>query len=91
MYTEQDARHSLNFFQIIDYNEALSIGNTFTVTLIPSYHILGASFITVSNGTKTLTFSGDLGQPDTFMMKNPPAITHTDYLILESTYGGQAP
>ena len=41
----------------------------------------------VSDGKKTLTFSGDLGSPDQLIMKSPTYLKQTDYLVLESTYG----
>lgn len=86
LYTAQDARNSLNFFEVIDYNKVITLG-ALQVTLIPSYHIIGASFVVVSDGKKTLTFSGDLGRPNQLIMKSPTPIEKTDFLVLESTYG----
>lgn len=86
LYTEKDARDSLKQFQVVGYGTPHQIGD-FTYTLSRSGHILGSSFITISNGHRTLTFSGDLGRPHTAIMRNPAKLTHTDYLVLESTYG----
>jgi metallo-beta-lactamase family protein len=58
-----------------------------TVKLIFSAHILGSSFVVISDEKNKLTFSGDLGRPNQLIMKDPPIIRDTDYLVLESTYG----
>jgi metallo-beta-lactamase family protein len=87
LYTKADAKHSLHSFKIVDYSTVLSIGISLTVTLISSSHILGSSFVVVSNGKRTLTFSGDLGRPNQLIMKAPTHLKHTDYLVIESTYG----
>ena len=87
LYTIADAERSLKLFRVVDYDTALSLGKVLKVTLIRSGHILGSSFVVVSDGKKTLTFSGDLGRPDQLIMKDPTHLTETDYLVLDSTYG----
>ncbi len=51
LYTKADAQYSLRFFQVIDYDKAFSLG-PLTITLIRCSHILGSSFIVVSDGKK---------------------------------------
>lgn len=60
LYTAEDAQESLHFFQVVDYDKILNL-RSLHITLIASYHILGASFVIVSDGKQKLTFSGDLG------------------------------
>jgi metallo-beta-lactamase family protein len=86
LYTVQDAQHALAFFKPVEYDHTITIGSL-RATLIRSGHILGSAFVVISDGTRTLTFSGDLGRPQQFIMKSPPALKNTDYLVLESTYG----
>ncbi len=88
LYTKADAVHALKYFQPVDYDTIITI-KSLQVTLIRSGHILGSTFVIVSDGTQKLTFSGDLGRPDQFIQKAPPHITQTDYLVLESTYGNR--
>lgn len=87
LYTAGDAAYALNFFQVIDFDKVFTIANSLRITLVRSYHILGASFVIISDGKKTLTFSGDLGRPNELIMKAPTHLKKTDYLVLESTYG----
>lgn len=89
LYTEKDAENSLTFFHPVDYNTVFVLGSL-KVTLIQSFHILGSSFIVISDDKETLTFSGDLGRPHQLLMKSPPHLTQTDFLVLESTYGDKA-
>ncbi|MFH1831905.1 MAG: MBL fold metallo-hydrolase [bacterium] len=87
LYTKIDAEHSLKFFQVIDYDTVLTIGKSLKITLIRSGHILGSSFITISDGKQTITFSGDLARPNQLLMKPPTHLKKTDFLVIESTYG----
>lgn len=86
LYTKADAEHALQFFHVVELEKAFNIG-AFTITLIRCSHILGASFVVMSDGKTTLSFSGDLGSSTQLIMKAPSYLKHTDYLVLESTYG----
>lgn len=86
LYTKEDAQNSLPFFRPVAYDTVITIG-ALQVTLIRSGHILGSSFVIVSDGKQKLTFSGDLGRPDDLILKAPPHLQETDYLVIESTYG----
>lgn len=86
LYTKDDAQQALTHFKPTDYDETVQI-KSLQATLIRSGHILGSSFVIVSNGKETLTFSGDLGRPKQSILKAPPYIKETDYLVLEATYG----
>ncbi|MBA3954272.1 MBL fold metallo-hydrolase [Candidatus Dependentiae bacterium] len=87
LYTARDAENALKFFNPVDYDTVIDIGTSLKVTLVRSGHILGSSFVIVSDGKQKLTFSGDLGRPQQFMLKAPPALKQTDFLVIESTYG----
>lgn len=87
LYTEQDARRALELFKVVDYQTLIKLGGSLTASLIQSGHIIGSSFVIISDGKKTLTFSGDLGRPHQLIMKPPTHIASTDILVIESTYG----
>lgn len=87
LYTKSDAENSLKFFKPVNYDTTIDIGGSLTVMLIRSGHILGSSFVIVSDGKQTVTFSGDLGRPHQWIMKSPPPLKQTDFLVIESTYG----
>lgn len=88
LYNAYDAELSLKFFHPVNFDVATKVKD-FTFTLKPAGHILGASFVILSDDKKTISFSGDLGRPDQPIMKAPTHLTHTDYLVVESTYGNR--
>ncbi|MCX5923122.1 MAG: MBL fold metallo-hydrolase [Candidatus Dependentiae bacterium] len=88
LYTIKDAENAITLFQTMDYGTVFSVGSL-KIKLIQSFHILGSSFVVISDGSKTLTFSGDLGRPNQLIMKSPPHLKETDFLVLESTYGNK--
>ncbi|BEU87661.1 MBL fold metallo-hydrolase [Selenomonas sp. TAMA-11512] len=91
LYTMEDAVSSLKHFVSVEYNERFAIADHISVCYRDAGHIMGSAIIEIfihENGEETkLVFSGDLGQPDQPILKNPTAIKGADYLIVESTYG----
>jgi metallo-beta-lactamase family protein len=93
LYTEKDAKKSLEFFKPVNYYEEFEVG-PFLLRFIPVGHILGASSILVTskNTGKKILFSGDIGRYDDYVMTKPadfPKGETLDYLVMESTYGGR--
>jgi len=86
LYTQQEAQHSLQFFQVVNYNTLITIG-ALQVKLLSSEHIIGSAFVIVTDGKNKLTFSGDLSGFNQLLMKPPVLLKQTDYLVVESTYG----
>lgn len=90
LYTVQDAMRTLQLLQPIRFNSPTKL-DELTATFIPSGHILGAAFIKISvseNGQNTdILFTGDMGRYHSAILKDPTAVSQTDYLLLESTYG----
>ncbi|MDH5748646.1 MAG: MBL fold metallo-hydrolase [Rhodospirillales bacterium] len=87
LYTRRDAERCLKQFKVVDFGKPRGLECGLTFTLSRSGHILGSSFIQVSDGQTSILFSGDLGRPDDPVMKPPAHMQRTDYLVLESTYG----
>tara|TARA_Y100000588_G_C14259444_1_gene926965 strand:+ start:34 stop:1389 length:1356 start_codon:yes stop_codon:yes gene_type:complete len=86
LYTVKDAEYALSLFHPIAYDFVITIGGL-QIMLIQSGHILGGSFVVITDGKSKITFSGDLGRPDQMLMKEPAHLKETDYLVLDSTYG----
>jgi len=93
LYTIEDATNSLAFFKPVDYNQAFSIGENVKVMFKDSGHILGSASIEMwireGNEEIKLVFSGDLGNTDVPLMKDPTIIEDADYVFIESTYGNK--
>lgn len=88
LYTKQEAEDCLQYFKPVDFGRPHRLGDNLSFTLYRAGHILGASFIRVTDGSGTsILFSGDMGRLNDPVMKAPAQIQDADYLVVESTYG----
>ncbi|NHK32538.1 MAG: MBL fold metallo-hydrolase [Asgard group archaeon] len=89
LYDEEDVFESLKNFVTIPYHQTEQIEKYTSLKFIDAGHILGsAQSILDVDGTK-IVFTGDLGQNDQPLIKNPDPIEKAHYLITESTYGNK--
>jgi metallo-beta-lactamase family protein len=84
---EEDARQSLAYFKPVNLNEVIEIASGITAIFTPVGNIVGACAIKISAKGKSITFSGDVGRQHDLVMYPPKALSETDYLVVESTYG----
>ncbi len=89
LYTEDDAHRSLKYFSPVEFGARFEIGGGLSAELARAGHILGAAIVSVRDGKRTITFSGDLGRSADLIMPPPSQIEQTDYLVVESTYGNR--
>jgi metallo-beta-lactamase family protein len=90
LYTEEDAERCLRLLRPIETGTVRDVGAGLQARLEPSGHILGSAFITLSDGRRSIVFSGDLGRPNDALMAAPTRIEEADWLVVESTYGDRA-
>lgn len=91
IYTADDAVNALKQLRPVDYDELVQVSPEIELRLRDAGHILGSSIVELwlqENGRKIkLVFSGDLGQGNQPIIKDPTIIESADYLFMESTYG----
>ncbi|MCX7085854.1 MAG: MBL fold metallo-hydrolase [Methylococcales bacterium] len=91
LYDLDDVEALLKLRHPIAYYAEKEILPGVSVSFHEAGHILGSSIvrlrITESNENKTLVFSGDLGNPNSPLLRDPSVLTEADVLLLESTYG----
>ena len=91
LYTVQDAEIAMLYFQVIPYGETFSPVEGVTVRYEDSGHILGSAIIYLTlqedGKTRTLAYTGDLGNINMPIVNDPSPRETTDYVITESTYG----
>ncbi|MBT6136676.1 MAG: MBL fold metallo-hydrolase [Rhodospirillaceae bacterium] len=90
LYTEADARASLDLFRPVAFGRPIALPDGAFCTFHPAGHILGAAILEISWHGRTIVFSGDLGRPDSPVMVPPTCMRRADYLVVESTYGDRA-
>ena len=90
-YTEEDVRDVMKLFRSVPYGKLQTIDENLTVRFTDAGHLLGSAFIEFfleENGEKRkLVFSGDVGNVNQPIIRDPQPIQDADYLIIESTYG----
>ncbi len=91
LYTAEDAANTMNFFNPCEYNEIYMIDEGLSIRFTDAGHLLGSSFIEFfledQGETVKLVCSGDVGNINQPIIKDPQAISDADYLLIESTYG----
>lgn len=91
LYGINDALDALKQFAPVPYDQELHLSDNLRVFFRDAGHILGSAILEVyvkENGKETkLVFSGDLGQPDQPILRDPTIIHGADFVITESTYG----
>lgn len=87
LYTEQDARASLEYLAPVAFGTPVELGGDLSATLVPAGHILGAAMVSMQGPDATVHFSGDLGRSVDPLLPPPAIVRGSDYLLVESTYG----
>ncbi|NLU46587.1 MAG: MBL fold metallo-hydrolase [Syntrophomonadaceae bacterium] len=93
IYTVDDALESLKQFRYLPQDEIVELAPSVKVRLRDAGHILGSSIIEMWVEEKgkaiKLVFTGDLGNSNQPIVKDPTIIEDADYIIMESTYGNR--
>ena len=91
VYTYEDAVASLSLFEKVEYNEIVQIDRNIKFRFTDAGHMLGSAlvevWITEDGKEQKLVFTGDLGNNDIPLLREPSTIADADILIMESTYG----
>lgn len=93
LYTMQDVEETMPLFVPCEYEKRYEILKGVSIRFADAGHLLGSSSIevTVTEGeeTKVILFSGDVGNIDRPLIKDPVKPQKADVVIVESTYGNR--
>ena len=91
IYTMKDAEELLRLMRPVDPGDTLPILEGVEVRFTDNGHLLGSAaievWLTESGTTKKMVFSGDVGNKNKPILKDPTPIREADYVMIESTYG----
>ena len=91
LYTIEDAAQVREYMTTCEYGQKVELCEGVTVEFIDAGHLLGSASILVDategGVTKRLVFSGDIGNVDQPIIRDPSPVTGADYVVMESTYG----
>jgi metallo-beta-lactamase family protein len=90
LYTVQDAEKCFQYLRGVPYKESISLSDRVNVRFNEAGHILGSAMIEVTvqeeDKSKSLIFSGDIGQWDNPFVGDPSVFDQADYVVMECTY-----
>lgn len=93
MYTVEDAEKVMKHFVPCRYHLKVEIAEGITVRFVDAGHLLGSSsiemWLTENGEERKIVFSGDIGNSNQPLIKNPEYIKDADYVLTESTYGNR--
>ena len=91
LYTTVDAEGALKQFVPHRYDERFTLFEGIDVRYTDAGHLLGSSYIEIwidENGEKRkIVFSGDIGNVNQPLLRDPSLVDEADYIMVESTYG----
>ncbi len=93
LYTTAEALGAIECFVPYMYGERFTIADGIEARFLDAGHLLGSASIEVwlnENGTeRKLLFSGDIGNFNQPLIRDPQYSEGADYVIMESTYGNR--
>lgn len=91
LYTINDAQGVLTHFVPCHYKDVLTLTDGLGIRFTDVGHLLGSASIEVwmeeEGVEKKIVFSGDIGNKNKPLIKNPSYIDEADYVVMECTYG----
>lgn len=93
LYTVQDAVNSMTLFVPCEYEQVNAVCDGVSARFVDAGHLLGSASIEITvteqGQTRVIVFSGDIGNLNKPILRNPQYLKKADYVIMESTYGNR--
>lgn len=91
LYTSLDAVQCLKLFRGYPYDRTIEVFDGLQIIFRDAGHLLGSAMIELiikeENKELRLVYSGDIGNKNIPLIKDPSIIKYADYVIMEATYG----
>ena len=93
LYTMADAEAAISMMRSYDYDMRVKLCEGVEMELRDAGHLLGSSTVTLwlteGEETRRIVFSGDLGNKNQPIIRDPVHLKDADYVVIESTYGNR--
>lgn len=93
LYTMDDALGAISLFHPCGYEQKIELCPGIQVRFRDVGHLLGSASIEIwieeEGVSKKIVFSGDVGNPNRPLIKDPQYTDTADYVVMESTYGNR--
>lgn len=91
LYTLLDAEQSIRQLVTYEYDQMIALCEGVKLRFVDAGHLLGSSsvemWLTENGVERKVLFSGDIGNVDQPVIRNPSLIHEADFVVMESTYG----
>ena len=91
LYDVNDAEGLISLLRPCSYGERIPVADGVSIRFTDVGHLLGSACIEIwcrENGQeKKIVFSGDVGNINQPILKDPNTVSSADYVVVESTYG----
>lgn len=91
IYTMEDAEGIIKRIVPCHYNSMVEVSDEVSIRFTDIGHLLGSSsievWLTEQGVTKKVVFSGDIGNKNQPLLRDPIPTAQADYVVMESTYG----
>lgn len=91
LYTTEDVRGLMPQFRPCAYKEIIPVDEGIQIRFTDIGHLLGSACIEMwlqeGEIAKKIVFSGDVGNKNQSIIRDPQHVAEADYLVVESTYG----
>ena len=91
LYTMADAEAAMKLVTTYEYGDTVDLCEGVRIRFVDAGHLLGSAsvelWLTEGDVTRKIVFSGDLGNRDQPIIRDPTYLTGADYVVMESTYG----
>ncbi len=93
VYDMQDALGAISLFRRCSYGERIRPADGVELRFTDIGHLLGSAcieiWLTEGGVQKKIVFSGDVGNTNQRIIRDPEQVEEADYLVIESTYGNR--
>ena len=94
LYTLEDAEGVLTLLRPCAYGQRVQVGENIIIRFTDVGHLLGSAcietWLTEGNVEKKIVFSGDIGNVNQPLLRDPQTVSGADYVLIESTYGDRS-
>ena len=91
LYTMEDAESAIKLLAPCDYGQRITLCPGIDVRFTDVGHLLGSASIEIwiseDDVSKKIVFSGDVGNLNQPIIKDPQYVKEANYIVIESTYG----
>lgn len=94
LYDIKDAEESLKYFEGYDYDEKISILPNIKLIFRDAGHLLGSAICEIlinemEETERKVVYSGDIGNVNLPILRDPTPVSQGDIVIMETTYGNK--